>query len=86
MHCMSTLTQFSEQIAYLKPFVQIGHLLGVLSLSNLDTLLHLLSFGLNILSDSYQPIYSRFKRPDERLRIKRCQYSNKMYNSEYIVA
>ena len=73
-------------MTYLEPSVQFCHLLGILAFGNPDALLHLFGLGLNILSDSYQPVYSRFKRPDKRLRIKRCEYSNKMCNSEHIEA
>jgi len=56
--------------SHLKTPVQVLHLLGVLSLGHADTLLHLFSLSLYILSDLDELVDRDFKRSDERRGVK----------------
>ena len=73
-----TVTEVHQSQRFL---VQIRHLLGVLSLSNLDTLLHLLGFRLHLLADGDQLVDRGFERTNEWLWIECYPRNEKLCHS-----
>lgn len=67
--------------AHLKSTVKFRHLLGVLPLHEPDTLLHLLSFRLDIFPKRNETVNCSLKRADKWLRIKCCVTNIKLVSS-----